>query len=272
MRVSITGGTGCLGLPLINKFISIGANLKFLSLPDEADKTRLKQYGEIILGDINSESSLDLLTKNCDVVFHLAAKVHTIPRTKDEEQDFYKVNVEGTKKLLEAAKRNEVKRLIYYSTVGVYGKEFNFYGDELSPCNPNTVYSKSKYQAEKLVLESSKNGGPEGVVLRFPVVYGPEDRGNVARMIKAIRRNLFFYIGDGSAKRSIISSKNTAEAAFLSAFETDASNQIFCVTDGCDYSMEQLVDAICLILNKKMETFSYTKFYSKLDRESWGSI
>ena len=61
----------------------------------------------------------------------------------------------------------------------------------LSPCRPGSVYARSKYLAEQLVLNSSNDGGSEGVVLRFPVVYGPMDRGNVARLIKAVHGRFF---------------------------------------------------------------------------------
>ena len=86
---------------------------------------------------------------------------------------------------------------------------------------------------------------PEGVVLRFPVVYGPLDRGNVAALIKAVRKKQFFFFGDGSCLRSMISSRNAAEAAVRAAIEPKAANEIFCVTDGRDYTMNELVDCIC---------------------------
>lgn len=134
---------------------------------------------------------------------------------------------------------------MFYSTVGVYGKDSDFHGDELSSCMPVSAYASSKYQAEKLVLDSYHNGGPVGVVLRFPVVYGPYDRGNVARLIKAIKNRVFFHFGDGDSLRSMISLKNTAEAAVRAAFEPQAANELFCVTDGRDYTMNELVNSVC---------------------------
>lgn len=188
---------------------------------------------------------MNTLCIDCDIVFHLAGKVHSVPETKEEGKEFFRVNMEGTRNLLEAAKKNKVKRVVFYSTVGVYGKDADFHGDELSPCWPGSVYTKSKYQAEQLVLTSSNDGGPEGVVLRFPVVYGPLDRGNIAKLIKAVQSKLFFYFGDGNCLRSMISSGNAAEAAVRAAFEPKAANEVFCVTDGRDYTMNELVDSIC---------------------------
>jgi UDP-glucose 4-epimerase len=249
LKVAVTGGTGCLGQPLLKKLANNDIDINLLSLPGETLNQIVQKNVRIIRGDLNSYESLCQLTKDCHIVFHLAGRVHLVPATTEEELEFYKVNIEGTRNLLTAAKKNNVKRVIFFSTVGVYGKDADFYGDELSQCHPVSAYAKSKYQAEQLVLESSKNGGPEGVVLRFPVVYGPLDRGNVASLINTIYCKKFFYFGEGKAKRSMISSVNAAEAAYSAALEPEAANQIFCVTDGQDYTIEELVETICLALN-----------------------
>jgi len=255
MRVAVTGGTGCLGQPLVEKLSADGAYLKLLTLPNDPSITSLDEKAEIITGDLNSLVSLDELCMNCDVVFHLAGMVHLLPGTKEEEQEFYRVNVEGTRNLLEAAKNNGVKRVVFYSTVGVYGRDADFHGDELSPCQPVSAYAESKYLAEQLVLNSANDGGPEGVVLRFPVVYGSFDRGNVAALIKAVKKKQFFYFGAGNCLRSMISSKNTAEAAVRAAIELKAANEMFCATDGRDYTLNELVDCICGALGMSWRPF-----------------
>lgn len=244
MKAAITGGTGCLGQPLVEVLIRGGVDLKLLALPGDYPTTSLDKRVEIISGDLNSSEALNRLCADCDVVFHLAGKVHSVPGPK-EEQEFYRVNTEGTRNLLEAARQNKVKRVVFYSTVGVYGTDADFHGDEHSPCRPVSVYAKSKYLAEQLVLNSFRGGGPEGIVLRFPVVYGPLDRGNVANLIKAVRSKIFFYFGDGNCSRSMISSKNAAAAALRAALEPKSANEIFCVTDGPDYSMNEIINSIC---------------------------
>jgi len=244
MKFAVTGGTGCLGQPLVERLIADGAYLKLLTLPNDPSSNYPDNKVEIITGDLNSPDALDRLCMDCDIVFHLAGMVHSVPRTKEKEGEFFRVNVEGTRNLLEAARKNKVKRVVFYSTVGIYGKDSDFHGDELSLCQPGSVYAKSKYEAEQLVLGARDNWGLEGVVLRFPVVYGPLDRGNVARLIKAVKKKQFFYFGDGNCLRSMISSKNAAAAAVRAAFEPRAANEVFCVTDGRDYTMNELVDCI----------------------------
>ena len=234
-----------------------------LALPNDNSLKQTEQI-KIIRGNLNSLDSLNSLTNNSEVVFHLAGKVHHVPKSETEEREFYQINVAGTQNLLDAARENNVKRMIFFSTVGVYGKDADFHGDETSPLSPITAYAKSKLFAEKLVLESYKNNGPEGVVLRFPVVYGPLDRGNVAKMIEAVHNKLFFYFGDGKYKRSMISSKNAAEAAIKAAFEPTAANETFLVTDGQDYTLTEFANAICEAFDTNWRPFHVPLTLAKL--------
>ncbi|OGS45440.1 MAG: hypothetical protein A2539_09935 [Elusimicrobia bacterium RIFOXYD2_FULL_34_15] len=262
MNVAVTGGTGCLGQPLIKRLQQNNYKVKLLVEP--ADKRVFLFEGiEIIRGTIDDKKALENLLENVNVLFHLAGKVHDFSKNTDEE-DFFRINTESTRQLLEIAKIKKVRRIIFYSTVSVYGKDSDFHADEDTMCNPKTPYGKSKYEAEKYILESSKNGGPEGVVLRFPVVYGPFDRGNVASLIKAVYKKQFMYLGDGKNSRSMISSENTAAAAVLAAITNNSANQIFCVTDGIDYSMEYIINTICKILNTSWMPIHLPMFISKL--------
>ena len=181
-----------------------------------------------------------------------------------EVRTLYQVNMEGTRNLSVAAKKNKVRRVVFYSTVGVYGRHADFHGDEYSLCQPDSAYTKSKYLAEQLVLNSSKNGGPEVVILRFPVVYGPLDRGNMAKLIKVIHSKIFFYFGDGSCLRSMISSQNAAEAAARAAFEPRAANEVFCITDGRDYTLKELIDSVCCALSMSWRPYHLPVFWAEL--------
>ena len=253
MKIGVTGGSGCLGKPLINKLINKGFEVKLLMLPQDPERIFFENMVRVISGDLNSPESLYLLTKDCEILFHLAGRVHFAPKTRSEEQEIYRINVDGTKALIESASTNKVGKVIFYSTVGVFGKEADFYGDELSKCNPMTVYARSKYLAERLVLSSSKNGGPEGVVLRFPIAYGSFDKGNIANLIKAIYHKYFFYFGNRNCLRSMISSENAAEAAIMAAFEPKTSNNVFCITDGRDYYLKEVVETISSALHIRRE-------------------
>ena len=264
MKVAITGGTGCLGQPLVERLALKNLDVQALILPDDPGSDSLNNKANIIVGDLSDFAVLRNLTKGCKIVFHLAGRVHSVPGTKGEEEAFFRVNVEGTRNLLQAAQKNKVERIVFYSTVGVYGTDADFHGDEVSPCRPVSVYAKSKYMAEQLVSNRSSDGGTEWVVLRFPVVYGPLDRGNVAKLIKAVHRNFFFFFGDGNFVRSMISSRNAAAVALKAAFEPKAANEVFCVTDGKDYTMNELIGSICHALGKNRKPFHIPVFLPEL--------
>jgi UDP-glucose 4-epimerase len=247
MKIAVTGGTGCLGVPLVQKLLDLGCRVRLLVLPG-AELPRHVNKAETVFGSLNSPIALDELVTGCETVFHLAGKVHATARSQRDIDEFYRINVEGTRSLLEAAGSNNVKRVVFYSTVGVYGEDCWFHGDEYSPCGPKTVYAQTKAVAERLVLEASEVGGPQGVVLRFPVVYGAMDRGNVAALIRGIRSGYFLYFGNKHIIRSMVSSVNAAQAAILAAFDSKAAGEIFCVTDGIDHTFGELVEAICCTL------------------------
>ncbi|HDL01804.1 MAG TPA: NAD-dependent epimerase/dehydratase family protein, partial [candidate division Zixibacteria bacterium] len=255
MKVAVTGGTGCFGWPLLKKLIAKDFDVRLLVHSETPLMSEVKGRVYIVNGDLSSNEALFDLTWDCDVVFHLAGKIHLIPRTEEEKQEFYRVNVEGTRNLLKAAKENGVRKIIFYSTVGVYGKDADFHGDEVSSCQPITAYAKSKYLAEQLVLNAFNNGGPEGIVLRFPVAYGPLDRGNVAKLIEAVRRKMFFYFGNGKCLRSMVSSGNAAEAALGVASATNIGNEIFCITDDRDYMLREIIEAIYNALETNWRPF-----------------
>jgi len=245
MRAAVTGGTGCLGRPLISKLLESGIKTRLLVLTQEQIPEEFKQQVEIIYGCLDSIDDLMKLVVNCDVVFHLAGKVHTVPKTPNEEKEFYRVNVDGTRNLVSACIDSGVKRIVFYSTVGVYGKDGNFHGDERSKCEPVSVYAKTKVKAESIVLDCMNNGGPLGVILRLPVVYGAFDKGNVHRLIRAIRNKRFIIFGDGLSHRSFISALNATEAALCAAFGDVPESSVFCITDDNDYTMMEFVESIC---------------------------
>lgn len=245
-RVAITGGTGCLGRPLIRKLQNMGCFVRLLVPPQEVAPVSLSGV-EIVQGDINDEVATCRLLEGIELVFHLAAKVHDFFGGKDS--DFERINVCGTRLLMRQAGVAGVKRVVFYSTVGVYGRDGNFSGDEQSPCSPQNPYSASKYSAEQIVLSPPGGVVTEGVVLRFPVVYGELDRGNMAKMIDAIRRHRFVLFGPGLNRRSMISAVNAAEAAVLTGFGPNCAGKVYCVTDGVDYTLNQLVETICKCLD-----------------------
>jgi nucleoside-diphosphate-sugar epimerase len=109
MQVAVTGVTGCLGRALIQNLTKNRFHLRLLVLPHEQHIFSFQKKAKIIVGDINSPEALANLTKEAEIVFHLAGKVHSLPRSRADENEFYRVNTEGTRLLIEAAAKNKTR-------------------------------------------------------------------------------------------------------------------------------------------------------------------
>lgn len=189
MKIFVTGGTGFIGQHLIKALVKGRERVLALVRRPEQAKELEKIGVEIILGDLNSISSLKKLLFGIDVVYHLAA----LRGEWHKWEEFYKNNVLATENLLKAS-LGQVRHFIFMSSVAVLGYPKNLPADESFPIKPQTFYAKSKAEGERLVLEFFKKGLP-ATIIRPTVVYGPGDiRGlflKLARLVKKRRFPLF---------------------------------------------------------------------------------
>ena len=173
MRVTVTGGTGFLGSYLVRDLLAAGATVRVLARPSpRAD--RLTAAGvEIVAGDLRDLASIALAVKDADIVYHLAAKVGAAPRN-----DYFETNVGGTENLLAACAANGVGKLVYASSLAVYGPvseggridEFTGFDDKPQLRDP---YSESKIAADRLVSSFARKTGLPTVILREGIIFGP---------------------------------------------------------------------------------------------------
>lgn len=198
-------------------------------------------------GDLTDRPSLIRATKDVRVIYHLGAKLH-IPRPSPAERDeLRKVNVEGTRALAAAAEANGVSRLVFFSTISVYGPTApGQFHDESSALRPDSFYAEAKLLAEEQV----RAAGVPGVVLRLAAVYGPSMKGNYPRLAEALRRHRFVLVGDGRNRRTLVFTSDVARAARLAAEHPAAPGQTFNVTDGSVHTLKEIVDAICSALGR----------------------
>ena len=199
-RILLTGASGFLGKEIFDFFIN-------------------KKYSIYTLGRANCNNLVCDLSREVpkisseekfDTVVHVAGKAHIVPKTETERQAFFDVNHNGTLNLLKALKSNLPKRIIFISTVAVYGVDSGDAIDENHPLNGDTPYAISKILAEKEVLDFGNNNNVKTVILRLPLITGVNPSGNLGEMIAAIRKGYYFRIGNGEARRTIISSEEVA--------------------------------------------------------------
>lgn len=245
-NVLVTGAAGFIGTFFVKKLLSLGK--KVIAFDKDFDSlNKLKKNDvnlKIATGNLNDKILLTEITKQVYLVYHLAAKVHSIPNTKEEEIDFFKVNVEGTRNLLEACVANNVAKFIFFSSVHTMGLFNESIMDENTPCKSMTPYSRSKNEAERLVIDYHKRYGIFVTILKLPLAYGPNVKGNFKRLIESIEKRQFRIIGNGLNLKSLVYVENIVDAAICVANNQGANSELYIVSDSEPYSLNKIAQTI----------------------------
>ncbi len=187
-----------------------------------------------------------------DGAFHCAGLVGDWLRP-DEAQ---RVNVEGTRAVLAACASAGVERVVHLSSLSVYGLGHHRGTDETAPQRySGDAYTDSKIDAERMVrVYAGRSGGPEVVIVRPGFVYGPGDRRFLPRLIDALARRQFVYIGDGSKLLNLSYVDDVAHGLVLAATEPSAAGRAYNLTDGTETSLRALVELLCQQLGLPVPT------------------
>jgi len=240
-RVLVTGAAGFIGHRLCEALAPRGHVRALLRRP------RNGPWDDSVINELGSEEIPAVALAGIDTVFHLAAYAHHTS-VRDDEDVYRRVNVDGTRALLDAAKAEGVKRFVLMSSVKAMGEGSRDLVDERTSPKPEGAYGRSKLAAERMVLY----GGfvPEAVVLRPALVYGPGVKGNLAAMISAISAHRFPPIPRVDNRRSMVHVDDVVEAALLAGRSSDAVGETFIVSDGVVYSTRRIYELICAALGR----------------------
>ena len=201
-----------------------------------------------VVGDLVDSPPQVSDLEGIDCGFHLAGKAHAVCDSRRDEAGYFRVNTDATRTLLERCREAGVRCFVYMSSVKAAGPGCDEVQDETVQVRPDTPYGRSKLAAEQLVLE----GGyvPEPVVLRPTMVYGVTRKGNLPRMIEAIRRGRFPPLPATSGRRSMVHVADVASAALLVSGASRAAGQRYILTDGRRYSTREIYEWICVALGR----------------------
>jgi len=194
--ILVTGATGFIGSHLVAMLLETGETVRILVRNKEKVPDEWHGRVEIVEGNLTDISSLKEAVRNCEKIYHLAGVIN-LPANR--EDDFYRINLEGTKNIFNAAVEEHatIKRFLYCSSVGVFGPLKALPANEKTPCNPSNNYEKSKLAAEKWVFEEANRHDIPVSVVRPAWVYGPGDKRTLP-IFSMIAKKRFIMIGRGN--------------------------------------------------------------------------
>lgn len=247
MKIALIGGSGFVGTQLI-------AELKKSNVYEllNIDKNQSAAYADItVLGNVLDKAQLCQQLQAVDVVVLLAAE------HRDDVSPtslYYDVNVQGMRNTLEAMEENGVKRIVFTSSVAVYGLN-KVNPTEATLADPFNHYGKSKWQAEEVLQDWVKTHADWNInIVRPTVIFGEGNRGNVFNLLSQIASGKFLMIGKGNNQKSMSYVGNIiAFIAFLIA-EKQSEYNVYNYVDKPDFTTNDLVYHTGEILNKKIPT------------------
>ena len=240
----VTGATGLVGSHVAEQAAHRGIRVRALCRAN-SDTDFLKAHDvEIVDGDLNNSASLATACDGITAVVHCAAMVGDWGPT----EYYRKVNVEGTRQLMDAAlQSNKLRRWVQISSLGVYSGKDHYGTDETTP--PNTVgidgYTLTKVESEQLVSEYVANKGLPAVILRPGFIYGPRDRTVMPRLIERLQSGKFAYLGNHDKLMNNTFVGNLCEAIWLAVENDTVVGEVFNIRDPRAVSKKEFIDTIC---------------------------
>ncbi len=234
-QVTITGGSGFIGTQLSRRLRHAGTSFEILDIRESALFSENWRSG-----DITDPESLSQSISGQSII-HLAAEHRDDVRDRSR---YHAVNVGGTRNLALAASEKNINRIVFTSSVAVYGFALPDTGED-GAINPFNDYGRTKYEAE-LVLREWQAGDPQVrslTIVRPTVVFGPGNRGNVYNLLSFIASGRFLMVGPGTNRKSMAYVDNVA--AFLELATTFGPGvHLYNYVDKPDLTMNELVGQV----------------------------
>ncbi|MBI5077283.1 NAD(P)-dependent oxidoreductase [Candidatus Falkowbacteria bacterium] len=239
--VSITGATGFVGKHLTELLIDAGTNVEILTRQSMSSlPSNWQTRTTIVHGDL---FSLNNFGQNSDYVFHLAVE-------NFNKKLMTQINVIGTKKIVERLKDSaKIKKFIFLSSICVFGNRHKEKViSEEAICLPRNQYEKTKYEAEIFIRNQISLGFP-AVIIRPSIIYGPgaKENNNFFRIVKAIKRGYFCFVGEQKSFYNIIYIHDVIRALLaLAQTENSENNKIFSINEPIEWR------EFCVLVQKQL--------------------
>ncbi len=254
----VTGAAGQLGSALIEKLLSEGYQITAFILPHH-DDTLLKSYEgkgveKIIKADITNPVSLLNQIPQGAIVFHCYS---LSPGANQTEEIYQQSNVQGTKNVLEAAKKANASKFIYTSSCSVIGPKATptHSISETDVADPNEPYGRSKHDAETEINKWHQETKIPTAICRIFPLYGPRAHINSTpvRLMKLIQKKRFYMIGDGNNTYEFCFSRNAADGVALAAQKITNGIQTYNTSEPIRRSYNEVIFEIAKHVNPQVK-------------------
>jgi nucleoside-diphosphate-sugar epimerase len=250
LNVLVTGGAGFIGSNFVRPLIAGRHEIVVLDNLSSGYRRNLDPFPSVrfIEGDVRDPAAVEEAVRGAEVIFHLAASVGN-KRSIDQPIDDAEINVIGTLRVLEAARKAGVRKVVISSSAGIFGELKTLPISEAHPAEPDSPYGASKLCAEKEGLAYAKLYGMEVVCLRYFNVYGPNQRfdayGNVIPIFvfQMLRGEPVTIFGDGEQTRDFVNVHDVVQANIKAALAPGVSGA-FNIGSGTRISINDLVELL----------------------------
>jgi nucleoside-diphosphate-sugar epimerase len=255
-NVVLTGASGFVGAAMVQRLKAEGLQVSAVYRSQPA--TQEEGMVSHVL-DIGPEADWSNVLQRCDIVIHLAARVHVMKDTvADPLTEFRRANLDSTINLARQAASAGVKRFVYLSSIKVNGEATTAApfsaSDRPAPQDP---YGISKWESEQALHAISANSGMEVVIIRPPLVYGPGVKANFLALLGIVNRALPLPLGQVHNHRSMVYLGNLVDAIYHSAIDPRAAGKTFLVADGQDVSTPELIRMLAAAMGRPYRVFDF---------------
>lgn len=255
MTILITGASGFVGRRLTQSLLQQGRSVRVgLRGPEAlpgANQVLVPQPGTSVDGWRS-------VVKGCDTVVHLIARAHVLnERAVNPAAAFDTVNTQLTEACATAAALEGVRRFLFVSSIGVHGNETHGQPIQVTdPLNPHSPYAISKSNAELRLRAIAQAHSMQWVIVRPPLVYGPQAPGNVRRMMQALQKGIPLPLACVTEnRRSFVAIDNLVDVLITCIDHPAAANQAFLVSDAEDLSTAELLRRLGQVMRRPARLF-----------------